>query len=139
LKAEGLRVWAIELIATGDGRAASVSPSLKDHQSFPRPNEGRTELAALKFEELRAEWLRQLDQEARDLDMKLAQANAEKALIDSETARIKNGAPAGDFCPECWLHDGVIHPMVLIAGDNPSPRIETFRCNGCRYEEARNV
>jgi hypothetical protein len=97
-------------------------------------------LAALrKFEELRAEWLRQLDQEARDLDMKLGQANAEKALIDSETARIKSGKPAGDFCPECWLHDGVVHPMVRIAVDDPRAGVETFRCDGCRYEEARNV
>jgi hypothetical protein len=95
--------------------------------------------ALQKFEQLRAEWLRQLDQEARDLDMKLAQAKAEKARIDSETARIMNGKPPGDFCPECWLHDGVVHPMVPIAADNRSPHIETFRCDGCDYEEARNV
>jgi hypothetical protein len=92
-----------------------------------------------KFEELRAEWLRQLDQEARDLEMKLAEANAEKARIDSETARLKSAKPAGDFCPECWLHDGVIHPMVPIAPDIPIPGAETFRCDGCRYEEARNI
>ena len=92
-----------------------------------------------KFEELRAEWLRQLDQEARDLDMKMAQATEEKARIDNETARIMNGRPAGDFCPECWLHDGLVHPMVRIAADNPVPGAETFRCDACRYEEARNV
>jgi hypothetical protein len=95
--------------------------------------------ALQEFDELRAEWLQHLDQEARDLDMKLAQANAEKARVDSQTARIKSGKPAGDFCPECWLHDGVVHPMVLIAAGNSSPRTETFRCEGCRYEETRNV
>jgi hypothetical protein len=94
--------------------------------------------ASRKFEELRAEWLQQLDQEARDLEMRLAQANAEKALIDSEAARIRSGRPAGDFCPECWLHDGVVRPMFPIAADDPMPGAETFRCDACRYEEARS-
>lgn len=91
------------------------------------------------FEEQRAERLRQLDQEARELNIKLARANADKARIDSETARIKDGKPPGDFCPDCWLHDGVVHPLVSVSVDNPIPQTNTFRCNGCRYEEVRNI
>jgi hypothetical protein len=95
--------------------------------------------ASRKFDDLRAEWLEQLEQEARDLELRLAQANADKARIDSQTARIRSGRPEGDFCPECWLHDGLIHPMVPITVENSRPGIETFQCDGCRYEEARNV
>jgi hypothetical protein len=91
------------------------------------------------FEENRAQRLRQLDKEARDLDVRAARAINEKARIIQEIARIKSRNPPNGSCPECWLQYGVVHILIPIAMDKPEPQTERIRCTACGYEEIRRI
>jgi hypothetical protein len=83
------------------------------------------------------EKLQQLDALDREADAKLAAAQAEKAAIDAEQARLKGPLPVPDICRWRWINHGTMIRLRDISAQEGLPPGTLLECPSWKDQEAR--
>ncbi len=82
-----------------------------------------------RFEQLK----RQITSERKKAEVLKAEANAIEAQTNAQFARIEQGLPEPDTCPDCWVRLGVINPMIATRAADPI-HFDRWECRArCGY------
>ena len=85
-----------------------------------------------QFDDYRRTVIGQLEDRQRELERKIAEAEADKAQIKQQLARAQAPAPPSDLCPACFVNHGRTSP--LTPADGGGHGFDNFRCSACGYE-----